>query len=835
MPGVRQSSFGGGEWDPRLWARDDLKGYAFASRTQKNFYTDPSGANKTRPGTYYVNNTKNDQAVRLIPFNFADFGGQNYILEFGNLYVRFHTSAGTVESAPGVPLEVITPYVTADLAKLKYVQVGDVLTIVHGKYAPRELKRLGHTNWTLTEISFSGRAGPTRAPQIDTNAAFYPVIDATHPGKEWEWVATNVYPDGSESLASPIAAPAQTVDATSGLIACYTDRPVHMFLGVADTVGAVKNRYYKGRAGVFGYVGEVDVSVRITHTYSPGVAVAAPWFIDAGIEPDYTRNPPVPYSRFQIAPWQNGSRYEVGDRVYNTVGPDPTRVYECIQAGITAYTGSGPSGVLASISDGSPDWAPSTNYTQFVNWVVNRGSTFGCTTTGVSAASPATGPYGFSPISVQDGTAWWQWVGHGHGVVWKYVGELASFPNVYPSTVSVFEQRRVFGGTEERPATIFASRSDDYDNFLDSLVTQVTDAIEFDLAARRAEQIRSLIPLRHLITLTNSSEWVVGGAANGDPMSPFSIRARAHSEHGSSWLDPVVIGNTLIHVQPKGTVVRDMYFDVNIDSYTGNELSIFSKHFFRNHDIVSWCYAEDPDSVVWAVRDDGVLLSLTYKREMELFSWAQHETDGTFEQACSIPEGSEDSVYFVVLRGGQRFIERMSTREFAFVDDCHCVDAGVFTSGPTSVVSGLSHLEGRTVSALADGNLIEGLVVTGGQVTLPQSATKIHVGIPYICSWESLDVPQDHAKQKICTEVLLYVTGTRGIFVGETLEDMNGWSEWPQRTPALGSGSIPLSTGIARVTVSGKWGLGGRVAVQQRFPLPVTISAVQREVRVGGA
>lgn len=837
MANVRQNNFGSGEWDPRLWGRTDLEAYASGARKINNFFPTHYGSILSRPGTYWVNNTKNNAEARLIPFNYGDITGQNYILEFTEYCIRFHNSQGTIyeSSPPYAAYEVVTPYTLEDIPRLKYIQVGDVLTIVHPNYPPKTLTRHSEEDWRLEDVVFGVNSiyypAPVSAPLIDRSTEYYPAPDpTTHPRKAWKWVATAVYADGTESGPSPFEEANNTTDETSGLIACYSDAPVYLLMTYLP--GFVSLRIYKGREGVYGYVG--SVVEKTTLTYSTGATFKGHVFIDDGIEPDYSIVPPRIQRPFSIPLWTSGTKYYVGDKVYLN-----GNVYECIEGGLSQPGGSGPTGTAVSIYDGAPIWVANHAYT-LGNYVTNRGRTFLCNQTGTSASGTATGPWGTRPLGdpfgFLDGTARWEWFADGDGVYWKYVGSLSSHPNRYPASVAIFEQRRVFGGTAEEPGTIFASRTNRWEDFSTTIFSNATDALKFELASRRRVQIRSLVPLRHLMTLTNSAEWVVGGAANGDPMSPNSIRARAHSERGSSWLDPVVIGDVLIHVQPKGTIVRDLYYDVNIDSYTGSELSLISKHFFRGHDIKSWAWAEDPYSVVWIARDDGKLLSMTYVKEQKLWAWAQHTTDGEVESIASIPEGFEDSVYMVVKRGNQRFVERMATREISAVADAHCLDAGVVALGAVSSVSGLDHLEGRTVSALIDGNVVEDLTVSGGSVTLPYtSVAQVHVGLPYVCEFESLDVAEAREKQKIVKEVLIEVEGSRGVWIGETLEDMDYWYEWAQRTPADLFGAIPLTTGVARVTVSGRWGLGGRVAVQQRAPLPLSIIAIQRELGVGGS
>jgi hypothetical protein len=131
----------------------------------------------------------------------------------------------------------------------------------------------------------------------------------------------------------------------------------------------------------------------------------------------------------------------------------------------------------------------------------------------------------------------------------------------------------------------------------------------------------------------------------------------------------VLSGNAL-YVQARGGIVRDLGFDYQIDGYRGNDLSIFSSHLFEGYTLVDWDYQQIPNSVIWAVRDDGTLLGLTYVREQQILGWHKHDTMGTFENVCTIPEGNEDAVYYVVNRTvdgrNVRYIERMYTR---FVDD----------------------------------------------------------------------------------------------------------------------------------------------------------------------
>ena len=148
-----QRSFAGGEVSPEMYGRiDDVK-YQSGAATMRNFIAKPQGPAENRPGFAYVNEVKDStKKTRLIPFTFDTT--QTMVIEMSPGYFRFHTNGGTLLSG-GSPYQITNPYAEADLFDIHYVQSADVLTLVHPNYPPKELKRLGATNWTLTDVSFA--------------------------------------------------------------------------------------------------------------------------------------------------------------------------------------------------------------------------------------------------------------------------------------------------------------------------------------------------------------------------------------------------------------------------------------------------------------------------------------------------------------------------------------------------------------------------------------------------------------------------------------------------------------------------------------------------------
>lgn len=155
------ASFNGGEWAPELWGRSDIAKYVNAAKKQSNFISLPEGPLKPRPGTFYVSPTKNNLTARLLPFQFSLT--QAYIIECTNLLFRFYKDNGIIETVPGSPYELVSPYLEATLPNIKYAQSNDVIYLVNPAVKPQKLTRTGHTSWTIAPIDFQD------GPYLDIN------------------------------------------------------------------------------------------------------------------------------------------------------------------------------------------------------------------------------------------------------------------------------------------------------------------------------------------------------------------------------------------------------------------------------------------------------------------------------------------------------------------------------------------------------------------------------------------------------------------------------------------------------------------------------------------
>lgn len=417
-----------------------------------------------------------------------------------------------------------------------------------------------------------------------------------------------------------------------------------------------------------------------------------------------------------------------------------------------------------------------------------------------------------------------------------------------PCAISFFEQRLLFGGTTERPGWVFASALNSYTSFDKHLVVLEDDAVEFELASLRREEVRSMAGDDKNFVFTSGGVWRVSGV--GGPLTAYSIQATKQTHRGATWLSPLEIQDALIYVQNKGVAVNLLDFEQERDKYSVTDVTMLASHFFQTKTITDWCYADVPHNVVWAVRSDGKLLSFTFSRALGVGAWALHETDGVVEAVCSVPEGTEDAVYLCVRRtingSTKRYIERLASRIVSAVADAMFLDcaasypatSGVSYNATTGVFSGLTHLAGRTVGALIDGAVYTNLTVSvGGALTLPSpvSVTVAHIGIAYTSRLGQLPITSRRedisGRKRRATQAAIDYSSSGPFWVGQSFDAMH---EWENRQASDDYGVVALQTGQVSLSVDGDWSSGGRICIEMRDPLPLSITGINREFTIGG-
>jgi hypothetical protein len=414
--------------------------------------------------------------------------------------------------------------------------------------------------------------------------------------------------------------------------------------------------------------------------------------------------------------------------------------------------------------------------------------------------------------------------------------------NVFPGAVAYYEQRRVFAGSVSKPQNVWATRSGTESNMGYSIPTRSDDSITARIVAREANTIRHLVPLGDLIALTSGGEWRIASSSGG-ALTPADISVKPQGYTGIGQPQPITTSTSIIYAQARGGRIREMQFSWQLQRYDSIDISILAPHLFDYHSIVDMAYVKAPQQTLWCVREDGVLLGMTYAPEHDVKAWHQHVTAGSFESVAVVAEGSEDILYAIVKRSiagvPVRFVERQRSRNFTSQTESFCVDAGLTYRGqPATVISGLTHLTGATVSILADGAVVAQQVVqAGGTVTLDGLASVVNIGLPYNCDAQGMPASIDtlqafgQGAPKNINNAWIRVKDSGAVQLGPSFDKLR---EYIQRSVADNYGTPPpLVTGEITMNISQKWAQNAQWCLRMANPLPFTLLSIMMEIATG--
>ena len=814
-----QTNFTAGELTPKLAGQIDFKKYNNGVETLENMTVFPQGGTTRRSGTRFVCEVKDSsKAVRLIPFEFNIT--QSYILEFGNLYIRFYkdngqitesdkTITGITAANPAVVTSNSHGYSNGDHIWISSV-VG--MTELNGR-------RFTVANKTTNTFELSG-----------VNSSGYTAYSSGG-------VANKVY-----EIATP-----------------YTDSQIFdlQFTQSADIMYLVHPSH------------EPEKLSRTGHTA---------WTL-ADVD-------------FQVGPFlDTNTTATTLTTSATTVGSGRTLT---ASASLFASTDVGR---LVKLGDG---WGKITAYTSVtvVTWTITKAAT-------------------------------------GSGSITWSLGAWSDTTS-FPQTVSFYEQRLVFAGSTDYPQTIWASQSGDYENF-DVDDASASDAFIYTIAANRVNLIRWLSPARDLVVGTAGGEFRVG-RPTGEPLKPDNVTITQQTTYGGHTTQAIQIGNAVMFVQRQKRKVREFAYRFEDDAYAAPDMTLLAEHITEGG-IDDVDFAQEPDAIYWAVRNDGTLLGMTYQREEDVIAWHRHilggrdanctitvtdytniivgskltltKSDGTsvtftsetssgsapsetngwrpnesndttadniftainahadftvsnpsanvvtvtetspngiglltittsddvrlavtsqtlakVKSVSTISETSENQVWIVV----ERIVNGSTVKYVEYLDSTLDMDSGLSgtVTGATTTVTSLEHLEGETVQIVIDDAVYPTQIVSNGAITISltssYSSKAIKVGLGYVSTLKTMKVEAGasagtaQGRKKRYNEVLVRLLSTTGATI-------NG-DQLPFRTSANAMDeSITAITGDKRVTNLG-WDREGQITIQQTQPLPMTILGI---------
>jgi len=235
-----------------------------------------------------------------------------------------------------------------------------------------------------------------------------------------------------------------------------------------------------------------------------------------------------------------------------------------------------------------------------------------------------------------------------------------------PSCCAYIQQRRAFGDFANDSEKVVLSATGRYHSFQKLNPTVDSDPVVFRMAGKKVSQVKHIVDVGALVLFTSTGEFVALGNAAGF-VTPGEVNLKQQSAFGSNHIAPIIMDGAAIFIQARGSYIREIAFDVNTAGFRGSDLTAFAKHLVEDNTLMDWAYQLNPHSIVWVVRDDGILLGMTYVKEHQILAFHHHDLSGGFvENVCVVPEGDEDKLYLIVRReiDGEtvRYLERLHER-----------------------------------------------------------------------------------------------------------------------------------------------------------------------------
>ena len=821
MPVTRnfKQAFSGGEISPEMFGRIDDSKYQQGAATMRNFIAKPQGPAENRPGFAFVKEVKDStKAVRLMSFTFSTV--QTMVIEMGDQYFRFHTQGATLNYSNGaawnsgtnyavgdialynnvnyyaktahsnsqppnatnwyalpadMTYEIPSPYLEAELFDIHYVQSADVMTIVHPSHAPRELRRLGATKWELKTINFGS---PIASPTGVSVSSYIPSSSSTNADtfENHEYVVTAI---GSNLIDE--SAQSSSASVNNNIFVTGAKNTISW----NAVTGAARYRVYKEQAGVFGFLGETTSTT----------------IVDANIAPDFSRTPPVYDNPFPSSNNFPGAvSYFEQRRVFAGTNNDPQTIYMT------------KSGTESNMSFGIPIRDDDRIKFRVAAREANT----------IRHIVPLT------QLLLLTGSAEWR---------------IASVNSdaITPSSISVKPQSYV-GANNAQPVIVN-----------NSMV----------YAAARGGHVREL-----------GYNWQANGFITGD----LSLRA-PHLFDNFTIIDmalakaplPIVwmtsssgklIGFTYVPEQQVGAWHQhdtDGTFESVATVSEGNDDVVYCV-IKRTINGATKKYIERMGTRLYATQRDSFFVDAgaTYNgtnTNTGLNVTISGGTNYTKGESVTItanynlfnaPPNIDDKGDAIVLVDGTDFyrcnIVSTTSQTVATAKLDKDLPASLRNTPITTyevarnVISGITWLEGKTVSILADGAVHPQKVVSSGSITLDRAASVVHVGLPYESDLQSLPLALQaeafsQGRVKNLNHVWVRVLESSGIFAGPSADKL---VEAKQRTTEPYGSPPNLKTEDIKIMLTPTWQDNGQLFVRQSDPLPLTIVGLTLEVAIGG-
>lgn len=730
MPNLAVISLNGGKFTPLIDVRSDIEKYPSGCRILENFIPLIHGPVTRRPGTKYIADVDDhDVKSRMVSFIFS--ATIAYELEFSDQIINVYFGDTLVDA------DITSPYLEADLFQLQFRQSADVLWITHPSYRQRKLSRVSATEFTFDAITFD------KGPFIERNdIAEDDDVTITVTGTTIATATAGVAGSGEFTITTTTDTSSLFpingrfyVTGSTGNDAAYTVKTASWTTptltlvpneAVADGTddgqimvdGGTVTLTASSATFITGTSGHTNALFKITHkrlkTVTKGTATATGVIGEAiDVKGNWTFTTSGNWgAEIEIQRLEDGTNWETF-RTYISV----------LTAGQGSFNAQKSDVEEADNVQYRINVTSYTSGTVEANFIVNEStqdSIFRITATASTTSATAT-----AIVAAPDNVAAKRWA----------EGSWSSVRG-YPSAVTFHDERIVYGFSDLDQQNIWLSETGRFEDF----EAGIKDADAFTLTLPTADRGRWLGSLEILAAGTSGGEWRISPTAIDAKLTPKNWEVKKQTNFGSADIQAMEVNEAIIFIDYVARKVREYTFSDSKQKYVAPDLTALAEDI-TSGGITSAAIQRNPDSIIWfTIANSPYLISMTYEREQNVVAFAEHPLggDGIAESVCITPSTSEDIITLTVKRtisgSSVRFIETMQPRDWGSTTSAtnsFFVDAGIVDTGGSTTITGLGHLEGKTVAVLVDGAVQASKTVSSSQITIDEAGDRVVVGLPY--------------------------------------------------------------------------------------------------------
>jgi len=669
-----QTAMNGGELSPLMSGRVDVTKYFSGCKILENMIPLVQGPAANRSGTAYVAEVK-DSSKRTALIEFLYSREVSYVVEVGDQYMRFYTNHGQILSGSSA-YEISSPYLQADLfdadgiLRLDYVQTGDVMYITHPSYPVQKLTRLTASTFSIAPVNLTG--GPFQEINTDDTATVYANAQV-----------------GTVSLTASISIFSSGMEGSLFYLENKIDSGASSWQPNAfHTSGTRVLSDGKTYESSIPNAGSSKSIISVTNSNPISITTGVAHLMQNG---DYVKIEGV------------GGMTEINDLYFEITAPTATtlRLNGINGTGFGTYTSGGtvrkyrktgavaPVHTSGTISDGNILWT----YRDYQAGIVSI-------TTVISGTKALAEVVDRLPEYAE---------GSGNPSS-RWARALYSEANGYPDRCEFFRERLALAKSSDRLITF--SKIGAFEDFSGTDFGEVTDESSFsmNIISSFVDDIKWLSSGDALLIGTTGAEFAIKETTTGSSFSITNSRIAQQSKFGSRAVKPLKINDATLFTSAAGTKYSEYRFSFDSEQYRRNILTWISDHITKTG-IIDSAYQQEPDSIVWFIRADGVLISMTYDQIQDVQAWARHPITGQVESICVIPspDGLSDELWAIVKRtiNGQteRYVEYLKQRfgQDDDIEEAWVVDSGLSLVYQPTAITGITNANPAVVTSASHG------------------------------------------------------------------------------------------------------------------------------------